>query len=158
MANINNSDLTKALIDGAKINIVTDSVPSQIAEKVVPVMEVNPDMLRRCNVLKYVAVAGTIYTAPTNKDFYLSAMTLQGINDAGEPTASNYITITPSGNVATIILRGTLPAVAALASGINVSESLSLSIPIKIERGSNITLNIGSTTGSASIIGYTVEN
>ncbi len=38
---IYNSDVTKELRDGGKISL-RDAIPNQLAEKVVPVMEVNP--------------------------------------------------------------------------------------------------------------------
>jgi hypothetical protein len=43
-AKIYNSNLTKAIVDGAKLQISEGGIPSEIAEKVVPTMEVNPNL------------------------------------------------------------------------------------------------------------------
>ncbi len=51
MAIINNADLTKELIAGAKIQLSYDDVPGRLATAVVPTMEVNPKLLQETTVV-----------------------------------------------------------------------------------------------------------
>ena len=54
MASIHNSDLTKELIEKAKLQTSHDSVPSQIADKVIPTLEVNPNLSRRTKIVQLI--------------------------------------------------------------------------------------------------------
>jgi hypothetical protein len=56
MAQIFNSELKKQLIDGAKLQTSKDVIPSQLADKVVPVMEVNPKLLKYCGINRVLIV------------------------------------------------------------------------------------------------------
>jgi hypothetical protein len=155
MATINNSDLMKEIVEDAKIQINTDKVPSQLAEKVVPVMEVNPKFFRKINVIARATSSSTIYTAPTNKDFFLTAYNMSGVSTA---TGEIRLTVTPKNQAAIII--GTIElgnTVAVDISSDNITQNFDR--PILIERGSAITLASTGTQSlkQATIFGYTVE-
>lgn len=155
MAQINNAELTQELIKGAKLFNNDKGIPSQLADKVVPVMEVNPKLLRRINLIRRVTANGTIYTCPTDKDFFLVSYNLGGTCTA---TGGSAITITPKGDVAVVI--GTLfysSDVVVTINSQNITQDFSY--PILLERGSAIVYAKTGTTSSvqATIFGYIVD-
>lgn len=157
MATINNSDLTKELIEGAEIQISYETVPHQLADKVVPVMEVNPKLLRRCNVAKFAnvtnATSGTIYTTPSDRDFYLVGCTLATIADVTATSTYSALKVVIEG-VSINILQ--IPRITLTVS--SGTLSLTLPFPLKIDRASSIqvlhTTNVANVVTSGSIAGY----
>jgi len=144
MANIYNSELTKQLIDGAKLQTGRDTIPNQIAEKVVPVMEVNPKLLRRTTIVRTVATAGTIYTTPTNQDFYLTGVQYSLTKDATCDLATGRSTINAViGGLATEIIGH----VTITLTAYNQTITKVFDHPLKIDRGTNITCSITTTAG-----------
>lgn len=165
MATIYNSDLSKELIEGAKIQTSREGIPTQIAEKVVPVMEVNPKLLRRVNVVRGISKTNTgaqvIYTTPTDKDFILTgviyAVTKNAACDAA--TGRSGISVIIEGATQTIGMVSILTATAS-----DQSNSIDFPQGIKLDRGQNIS-TAGSTTYAAgnmsitaTILGYTIDN
>lgn len=152
MAKIYSSDLSKELREGARLQTAKDIIPSELAEKVVPVMEVNPKMLRRITVFKETTknttASTTIYSTPSDRDFYLSAAYFSLQADAACDNVSGQIIATQEGSGKAIlrIMKITLTA----TSG---QMTLSLPEPMKIDRGTNITLNTSFTVGACSMTG-----
>ena len=161
MVQIHNTTLFKELREGTKVQQLRDTIPSQLAEKVVPVMEVNPKLLRRCNIVKrntnLDSLNATVYTTPAAQDFYLVGATLSLIKDAGSASTATTLTVVIDGVTVAIFY---IPSITLTAQ--QDSMTISLPIPLKLDRGSII--NIANTSGAAiiragaSIIGYTVEN
>ena len=157
MATINNSQLTREIIEGAKIETAFDSVPNQIAEKVVPVMEVNPKMMRRTTIVKenslVNALAVTIYTTNSTQDFYLTSAQLAGYKDNTSTTTLIRIVATINGAATAICGCGsvTLNAHSIVAPNQIIN-------PIKIDRGSSIQIvsatNVGNFSVDGIIMGY----
>lgn len=156
MAQIYNSDLTKELVKGASIQQSKDQVPNQLAEKVVPVMEVNPRLLRSVNVIRHVAVAGTMYTTPTDRDFYLTYANVS----TSIASANNFygtITITPKGGAAVIVLSA-VGCATALVTGASSTATANFDTPILLERGSTISFAVSNAdVKHAQIGGYIVD-
>lgn len=141
MATIYNSDLTKELIEGAKIQIMRESVPNQIAEKVVPVMEVNPKLLRRTNVIinnnNSSTGSATIKVLPTGMNFYITAISLQVIKDAANDVADGQVTITaPIDGLSSTLIN--LPVLTLTAQ--NIGAIISFTYPIRLDAGGTISL------------------
>lgn len=153
-AKIYNSNLTKQIIDGAKLQLSEGGIPSEIAEKVIPTMEVNPNLLRTINYAILKGSTGTVYTVPDNQDFYLVAATMQ-VN--GTTTANNTLTVITENGTSSIILYLST-RVSALIDIDNQSQHVTFPIPMKIKRGSNISFSLGSTLGNVVIFGYSVDN
>lgn len=158
MAKIYNSDLSKELQAGAKIQINVDRVPDELAEKVVPVMEVNPKLLRRVTIMKrgLSTATGTItiYTTPADKDFYLTDFYISYFKDAACDNTSIIMTAAVDG--ASVELWGIRrPTLTADSDNI----SFNLNFPIKIDRNTTITLTgtfaVGVLQRQAGIFGYT---
>lgn len=149
MAQIYNTKLISELKEGAKLQQLRDIIPSQLAEKVVPVMEVNPKLLRRTNILRSSSRSTTtngltIYTTPTNQDFYLTYAQLNYMTDAAADNTTLRLTCTIDGATRDIltVCKQTLTA----TSG---NIILPLQYPIKIDRGTNIQLVMAFTVGAS---------
>ena len=147
MATIYNSDLTKELQQGGKTQI-RDRIPSELAEKVVPVMEVNPKLLRRCKVVKFLTglnnSGGTIYTPNANKKLYIVSAYLSWQKDV-------------AATLTEIALRGTIDGVSNTKilslSGLTTtidSKSLSIAFPFPIEISQGGLVSLGTTGGVAA--------
>jgi hypothetical protein len=163
MAFIHNSDLTKELVKGIALQQTRDQIPNQLAEKVVPVMEVNPKLLRVCNIVRGVASSATgsvtIYAIPADRDFFLTACALAIEYDAICDNSSTYIEVNIDG-----VTSGTNPILFSHITGNAGSRQMSFSfpVPIKVKSGTNIVMSGTKTAGAfnkvANIVGYTVEN
>lgn len=126
----------------------------------VPVVETNPKMLRRCEIVKTASAANatsaTIYTTPADKDFYLSAVGLSCIKDAtSTSTLSSIVTTVLGSSVVVIGIAGfTLTAQ-------NDTMTLNFPVPIKVDRNVVISVNnstnVANVTSRGSIAGYIVE-
>lgn len=157
MVTINNSELFKELKDGSKLQQLTDIVPSQLQNIVVPVMEVNPKLLRRCNIVRSLDLTNssnaTIYTVPADRDFFLCGATLSVIKDVTATSVKSRIEIFASGIVTNIL------TIVGLSLTVQ-SETISsfLPFPVRIDKGSIIKLsnstNVANVTSSACICGY----
>jgi hypothetical protein len=160
MAQIYNSDLTKELVAGAKLQQSREKVPQELAEKVVPVMEVNPRLLRKVNLIKGSAAAAggnvTMYTTPTDKDFYLTYANLSMskiVTDSNDYLAL-VIAIPGFASAAVLNLCGTTLKVE------NMAVSQCFEPPILLTRGSTLVLtkNAANSSTCCCIGGYTVDN
>jgi hypothetical protein len=159
MAYIYNSELTKNIIDGAKIAISREQIPNQLAEKVVPVMEVNPRLIRTADVCKSAtlnnATTATILTTPTDMDFYLCSASISFIKDVTSTATTLNITFTDQYGVSQTALR----AVCFTLTVQNGQNSISFPFPIKCARNTIIAItsdtNVANIRASASISGYT---
>jgi len=162
MANIHNSDLFKELRDGGKLQQLNDVMPSQLADKVVPVMEVNPKFFRRVNIIRTqsTAITGTnaIYTTPSgSQDFYIIGAQLSAQSDATADNTLISISTTVEG-VSAVILR-----LAKLTTTAHTDDiAITFPNPIKIDRNTAInlvnTFTVGNSRSSGTIYGYLVDN
>jgi hypothetical protein len=165
MTRIYNTELFTELKDGVRLQQLTDTIPSQLADKVVPVMEVNPKLLRVINWIKpfnYTATSTSVslLVADATKDYYITNVDMGLVKDAtcDRLIGEWYITATIN-SVSTVICSIPTLALTAQTSSIN----LMFPIPIKIDRGTAITLGsftytAGLSCRAVSIKGYTVDN
>lgn len=161
MATIHNSNLTKELIDVGKLQVSRDKIPNELAEKVVPVINVNPKDYRIANVLRYNtctnATNATIYTTPADRDTYITNIMLAFIKDATATSTGVWINFVIDGATRTILHYPCLTLTAQTGA-----ITLALPSPIKVDRNTAITVNsstnVGNISASGSIIGYSVEN
>lgn len=147
--------------EGGKLQI-REKLPSELAEKIVPVMEVNPKLLRICNFVKSYAKSNTgssiMYTGTADRDLYITSVALVGRNDAAFDGSGCAISATINGTTTVIceIKANTSPG--ALN---NLESHRDFTVPIKIDRGTNITIALSFAAGTASytgmICGFTDE-
>jgi hypothetical protein len=147
---VQNAEIIKGIVSNTYLNPLKDKIPNQLASKIVPVLSVNPE--RVVNIIKSGSTAGTLvlYTTPANQDFYLTNANLT-------TTAGNMV------NAALRVIQGgatvdilNVDVGAVLLSPVGVAGNYNT--PIKVDRGTNISLVCSAAAGYATICGYTVNN
>lgn len=116
------------------------------------VIDVN---IPRINILRQVTSASTIYTTPTDKDFFLTNLMMSGSKVATDSGTALSVTCVVGGATVTLSRFISATLTAFEQSAIMQWQSICL----KIDRGTAITLSIGGAwTGvCAQIQGYTEE-
>jgi len=152
MVQINNSFLTKELVDGANIQVSREQPPTQLAEKVVPVMEVNPKLLRYVNLIKESGSSTTgnttIWTTPTDRETYITAAFLAFAADVTADSTLYTLTCIVNGVAKALLTHRKI----TLTAGRDTS-SISFPIPIKVDKGTNIVLTQTFTAGTSICTG-----
>ena len=164
MAKINNSEVIQKLVDELKLYPGKDLIPTELAEKILPVFQINTEEISlktpTANVVQSnVADAGaavTIYTTPSTGAFYLTnvSATITPLNAlAGVQTWSINIDID---GATQNILRGRCEGTNAEAK-IPFAVTLNLQNPVLIDPGTTIQVVSGHANlpVEASIVGYT---
>lgn len=159
MATIHNSELSKELTEGAKIQISRDKIPNELAEKVVPVMEVNPKLLRRAKGIATMdrttttaASPGTsIVTLNQNKDTYITSIVFANSSDVNCDNTIIRIRATDEFGSTIYLIRADKITLTATNSQIVAN----FDTPIKLQRGSVI-YYLNAFTVGASITGITI--
>lgn len=163
MVAIHNSDLKREIIEGAKMQLSVDKVPQELAEKVLPVMEVNPKLLRTINIVKGETKTTTgnldIYKTPPDKDFYLTSINGGLVKDATCDAVTGQIpmTITLNGVVQKIFPFSIITLTAQEAQ-----QGAMFFFPLKLDRNSVIRIGgaftVGAMVRNLSFTGYTVDD
>lgn len=158
MATIYNSELTKGLAKNAGIQQSAEAVPTKLSDTVIPTCETNPEMLRRINIIRGATSATTVYTTPTNQDFYLTSIYMVASNSTASQTSTATLTATPENEPNTTLAQLSFRTTALIdANQQNCFEDFSGS-PIKIARGTNIATSITNVPSFRAVIfGYVVE-
>jgi len=162
MATIYNSDCTKGLSQNAGIQQSKESVPNQLADKIVPTFETNPEMLRRANFCINGSISNatssSLLTTSTTKDTFITGVVMGFTKDVTATSTGFSIRSTlEDGSAAYLLNYGTLTLTAQ--SG---NMQLSIVPPIKLKRNTSITVNsltnVGNFQSNCSVYGYTVDN
>lgn len=162
MATIYNSELTAELIQAGKLQVARDKIPSEIAEKVVPVIDVNPKHARICNLVKRQSIvnsaSGIIYSVPSSKKTFICGYSLSVIKDVTSTSDRSKINCyLPSGEAITI----------AEITGITLTPqeqtiTATINPPLELQPGTNIDLtnstNVANINTSGIIWGFEVLN
>lgn len=153
MATIYNSRTTEELVRGAGIQTSRDRVPNQIADKVVPVMEVNPKLLK---YVKNVATATatdsstqTIMTTSSINETYITGVILTVSKDASSNSISSRIITTVNGvNNSPLAYIRYEPTTAGQFNQIH-----SYNPPILVDKNATISVTNSSATASIDTTG-----
>lgn len=160
-AKIYNSNLTKELIDGARLQVSQGNIPGELAEKVVPTMETNPRLLKYTSFgitnAPSASSASTLAIVPASanagKDFYITSLSLSITKTATCDVAQSVkgISATISGQVVSLlsVAMETLTASSQQAS-------IAYSVPVKIDRGTAINSQVFSFTAGTALRSWTV--
>lgn len=156
---ITSSDLRKEVQEGASIQSA-EGLPTELGNTVIPVMEVNPKLLRRVNFLKRAALSNaataSIFTAVSDRDTYITAASLTYSADVTATTTSVQIEIVVDG--ATIQILNFARVSLQVQNG---EMCQSFVPPIKIDRGSAVIIRSGTAVANivavACIQGYIVH-
>lgn len=160
MAYIDNTQTKREIDDAIRGNSVTNLAPTKVSDNVQLVLNVNPKDYKNSEiVLSNTCVnstSSTIYTTPTDRDFYLTSAQLSMIKDAGALSTYSAINCTINGDANVRLIR-----VIGLATTAQ-TESLSISFPapVKVDRGTAITVinsNAGANVSASGLIaGYLI--
>jgi hypothetical protein len=158
---IYNSNLTNELREGIKIMSSSDATPSEITDKVVPVMEVNPKLLRvltkGANNTAINATSATLLTTPTDRDIFIYNAQISLIKDVTSTSTLSTLRCTSGGTTLIILASAGLTLTAQTDS-----QTISFNPPLKVDRGTNIAITNSSATANisttASVIYYEVLN
>lgn len=162
MAYIDNTETKIEFNDAIRGNAVSNTPTNKVGDTVQPVINVNPKDYRVINICKRAiinnATTGTVYTTPTNKDFYLCGVQMSLDKDNTATSTSFRTDITINGET---IAGGAMSIVAIALTAEQRDTFIAYPRPIKIDRGTNITINSGTNVAnfilSCVIWGYTVE-
>ena len=158
-----NNDIRTIIKNTCKLDQYTDKVPAVIDDKVSLVMNINPDHNRTISICKTSncnnAVTTTMITTATNVDTYITGATLSVIKDVTSTSIASYINLVIDGTVAAVSLLS-LPGITLTVQ--NQTASISLNNPIKLSRGSIVSVNnntaVANIATTATIYGYTVDD
>lgn len=111
----------------------------------------------RCNIVKLGTATATLYTTPTDKDFYLTDLSLGCTSDGGGllGNTSNRISFTPQGDAGKNFIVGI--STNSDNTGAHNNQNMSFQNGILLERGSTIVLTINSDTGLGVIAGFVLS-
>jgi len=132
-------------------NIKSGENTDQVAEFIQPTKEI----LRKANIVRSASAASTIWTTPSDKDFYLTGLNVCSSHAALDTGTAVSITLFVDGVSRSIVqltgINGANPA--------EQSISHDFTHPVKVDRNTAITLNQAGafTAVRAVIIGYTEE-
>lgn len=163
MATIYNSELTTNIVKSIKSSNARDNMPSQIAEKVVPVIDVNPMPKIYANIVKMATftngTTASLYTTPSDtREFYLTGCTISYQKDATSQATQIDLSVYPADFPnPTAVIR--LAAITLTAKSDNMA--VTFNPPIKLRQNSAVTINSDSGVANivvkGSIFGYTKE-
>lgn len=131
-----------------------DKIPVKINDSIQPVLLTNPPKTQ--DIVKSATGTTTIYTTPTDQDFYLCNAFITGYQTAGAGAGAVTIICTPEGQASGIVLALNLyDSVGGFGAYDSVSQSFSN--PIKLARGSTIGLSTSISDSRGGISGYLVD-
>ena len=159
---IKNNEITLALGAATKCDLNSDILPNELEPKIQSVIDVTPNMNESCDVVvaspKSTTGTTTLYTTPSNKDFYLTGAWLSYTKDATCDTATGALPITATLNGVAIQFL-TLSKLTLTAEQRQIS--ITFETPIKIDRNTIIsfgtTWSVGNMIIAVGITGYTQD-
>lgn len=164
MTNVNNPQTIRELVQAANLQVGFDEIPSKLASSIVPVIDINSKNFRICDIVvnAQASTAGTttIYTTPSNKDFYLTAIIV-----TSSPAVPTGMTLSADRGIKGVVNNQTttlVPGCIGVSNSFTTIPSQQFNYPIKLDRNTAIT-HLTDYTGGAvyisyTIVGYSVEN
>lgn len=165
MVKSKNNEVQKAIQQITNLTTNDGKLPLEFEDKAKLVFPIGAFNNKFCDILatltKTTTANGTIYTTPTDRDFYLSSVQISVIKDAtcddGSGTGVS-IAVTINGVTTSVISIGSLALTAQ-----NGAVSLNFIAPLKIDRGTTILLSggsftVGSKVRTGTISGFTYQS
>lgn len=145
MATIRRGTIVANIIDALKLQ-VGNVLPNDTSDKLVLTFDYSNSL--NCDIVRHSSLvtsgSGTLYTVPSDKDFYLKYVTLSVVKDATCDMATGAV------GVSAIIggaARGLLAVPVLVTTAQNQSTQITFPTPIKIDRGTGITISGTYTAG-----------
>ena len=167
MAKINNSAVIQKLINELELSPAKDLIPTELAEKILPVFQVNSqEMIVRppvANIVKQNTATGatpaTIYTTPATGKFFLTNIHLDCYTGSEIMTGNEhgFISIVIDGTTVKILSVGLKQIATGALDYSGQTATFNLQNPILIDPATDIVINNSSAniSGVGSIVGYT---
>lgn len=157
MAKIERSEITQKAIKDLRLNPAFEKMPTEASDKIVLTYPLNEKVVKIVRGSeKTTTGSSTVYTTPSNKDFYLTGCYLQNNSNATADNTDIRLTCVIDGGTQFLIQFKKITLTA-----FNNMLNREFSVPIKLDRNSTIVLSsaftVGSSTTSAGITGFEVE-
>lgn len=160
---VRNSDTLAELRKAAQVQLAADGFPSSLSSQIVPVIEINPSLVRTANFLRdnNQSTTGTmtVFTSASDRDTYLQSVSLSFAKDAtcDIATGTLHCTAIVDGATRKIIGHGVLTLTADART-----STISFPKPLKIDRNTAVQVNgsftVGALSRQAIVTGFTAEN
>jgi len=156
MAIAQSTGVIKKIIDALQLSPGAEEIPSQVARSIVPVLVANPDPDQHIVASVSAAATGsnTIFTTPTDQDFFLTSVNVSNDSDVSATNTAIRVTATPRGGDNVDMIR----IVKLTLTVLQANEAISYPEPILLDRGSAIqlinTFGAGASRTSATITGF----
>lgn len=161
MATINSSEIIRELIEVTGIQPSRDKIPSELADKILPVLEVNPKLTKNINFTaasSSTTTGGFGITMPTAQPVFITNLTASYSKDATANVATGRISVTA-------VINGATRDVATFAVITLTAESATITIhfnpPLRLDIGTTFSFNGTFTLGVLSrtfcIAGFTYD-
>jgi hypothetical protein len=147
-----NRQIQDNLINELGLHQGIDTIPKLIVPSIQPVFEVGKKIGIVRSASKTTTGTTPIYTTPADRDFFLTNLFLSNVTDASCDNTSIFIQFVQNGVTYYLLF----PKITLTAFSGNTQ--LNLSVPIKVDRASNIsissTFTLGTSTSHGVIVGY----
>jgi hypothetical protein len=157
---LKNNEIQKSFNIITNVDPASGEIPNRINESIQPVIILN-NLIKPCNIAFQNTATNstnsTIYTTPTNADFYLCSISLGAIKDVTATSTASSI----SGTIGGVSTRLVEIPFFTLTAG-SGSNSITFNPPLKMDRGTGITVNnttsVANVTAWGGIAGFTYDN
>lgn len=155
-AKIEKREVIQKLIDGLRLDVGLERIPMVVMDRVVPTFDIGED--KDINIVSSGSSASTgtvtVFTTPTDQDFYLFGASLSYDKDATADNTIIQMIATPRGKAAANIMNVLNITTTARQDSLVVAFERG----ILLDRNSTITLTgaftVGALTRAANIWGY----
>lgn len=149
MAKIQNSEVISQMINGLWLDPARESVPSELAEKILPVYQVNPD-IREKTKTRFSSTTATqtglaLFTSDATKKTYLTGASLNNMSNATADNTSIQLLCTVDGANTTILSLNKLSLTAQ-----SKVVSASFNPPLRIDKNTAVRFANAFTVGASS--------
>lgn len=162
MTVVRNSDTLRELREASQIQQASEPTPSSLHASIIPVMEVNPKLLRRTGVLcestrSTTANGVTLLAAKPAQDIFITAINCTNVQDATSDNTSIGVQFYENG-VQRYAYRRLKPTTTASAT----ADQVRFNPPLRVDRNTALTFTgtftAGTMTTTTTVFGYVVDN
>lgn len=152
-----NREVTREIQKIAGLSELT-GYPRKVADAIIPVINVNPKrVVNVCESNTAASSNATIYTTPSDKDFYLCTLFLSSVDFEADSLNYDLISAVMKGKDTRTFLKNYVYSVTG-KDPIAVTNSITLNPPALLERGTAITLTGNTLKCTGGITGYMETN
>ena len=149
--------LNKNVLDKAikvlGLQSLAEKLPTTLNPTIQPTLDLNPE--RFVNVVKTSFVDGTLYTTPTDREFYLTSACISAFDKANDASVLDKMVVTLESGETMDLLAVRNGSTATSAN--STQMCMVYPFPIKLKKGTNIVMTEASDDATFTITGYTVD-